>query len=116
MVEIQPQQQQDANANATVPGYEVQTITMDMGPDSTTTTEDRDMGYSGEDLFLEEKKVSFVADWIGPRGMRNSKKKAKGHSVQQSVTRKTLLDGQGKSRLITVLIYYATKADERYYK
>jgi len=63
MVDIQPQQQQDANANATVPaGYEVQTITMDMGPDSITTTEDRDTGYSGEDLFLEEKKVSFVED------------------------------------------------------
>ena len=69
MVDIQPQQQQDANTNATVPGYEVQTITMDMGPDSTTTTEDRDMGYSGEDLFLEEKKVSFVEDWIGLRVM-----------------------------------------------
>ena len=83
MVEIQPRQQQDANANATVPGYEVQTITMDMGPDSTrtTTTEDRDVGYSGEDLFLEEKKVSFVEDWIGLRGMRNSKKRA-GNSVQ----------------------------------
>ena len=69
MVDIQPQQQQDSNANATVPGYEVQTITMDMGPDSTTTTEDRDMGYSGEDLFLEEKKVSFVEDRIGLRVM-----------------------------------------------
>ena len=65
MVDIQPQQQQDANANAAVPGYEVQTITMDMGPDSTTTTtEDRDMSYSGEDIFLEEKKVSFVEDYI----------------------------------------------------
>ena len=62
MVDIQPQQQQDANANAAVPGYEVQTITMEMGPDSATATEDRDMRYSGEDLFLEEKKVSFVED------------------------------------------------------
>ena len=48
--------------------------------------------------------------------MRNSKKKAKSHSVQQSGTRKTLLDGQGKFRLITVLIiiHYAKKAEERY--
>ena len=80
MVDIQPQQQQDANANTTVPGYEVQTITMDMGPDSTTTTEgrdmsymdmgsdstktteDRDMSYSREDLFSGANKVSFFED------------------------------------------------------
>ena len=46
--------------------------------------------------------------------MSNSKKKAKGHSVQQSGTWKNLLDGQGKFLLITVLIHYATKAEERY--
>ena len=80
MVDIQPQQQQDTNANTTVRGYEVQTITIDMGPDSTTTTEDRDMSYldmgpdstkttedrdmsySGEDYFSGANKVSFVED------------------------------------------------------
>lgn len=62
MVDIQPQQQQDTNANTTVRGYEVQTITMDMGPDSPKTTEDRDMSYSGEDYFSGANKVSFVED------------------------------------------------------
>lgn len=65
MVDIQPQQQQDTNANTTVRGYEVQTITMDMGPDSTKRTEDRDTSYSGEDYFSGANKVSFVEDWIG---------------------------------------------------
>ena len=50
------------------------------------------------------------------KSYEEQQEKAKGHSVQQSGTRKTLLDGQGKFRLITVLIiiHNAKKSEERY--
>ena len=69
MVEMQQQQQQqqpqpqdaNGNANAEVPKYEVQTITMELGPDASTTEEH--VNYSTDELFLGINKVSKVTGY-----------------------------------------------------